>query len=314
MDSLREQLQHGQHGAAEPSLRDHALAVRSLTDTIAARAQAYLFASAAVVGALGVVLPHPERFNEAGMLAVQIGSLLAAVALVLLRDRLPSWVVVLGPFGAAVLTSVVLLYSGSSTSGYVLFYLWVAFYAFYFLQRAEAAWLAAFTILNYVAVVVTFRVLGVTAPGDQTNEDIPALVLMVGTLVVAGVFIVLLRDRIGRLIRQLTDAASTDPLTGLLNRRGFHQVLETELARSARNGRPFSLLLGDCDFFKHLNDALGHHAGDEALVAIGRMLEADKQQIDVAARIGGEEFALVLPETEPHDAYLAAERIRARFA
>ncbi len=77
-----------------------------------------------------------------------------------------------------------------------------------------------------------------------------------------------------RLIRQLSEAASTDHLTGLLNRRGFQRSLEVELARSERHDRPFSLLLGDCDDFKQLNDSLGHQAGDQALVTIGRMLEA----------------------------------------
>ena len=137
---------------------------------------------------------------------------------------------------------------------------------------------------------------------------------MTGTIVVAGVFIVLLRERVGRLIEQLTDAASTDPLTGLLNRRGFQSVIDNELARAERSGQPFSLLLCDCDFFKHLNDRLGHHAGDEALQAIGRMLEVNKRRIDVAARVGGEEFALVLPETDQHEAFIVAERLRSRFA
>jgi len=119
---------------------------------------------------------------------------------------------------------------------------------------------------------------------------------------------------VGRLIDQLTDAASTDPLTGLLNRRGFQSVIDNELARSERGLRSFTLLMCDCDFFKHLNDQLGHHAGDEALQAIGRLLEENKRRIDVAARVGGEEFALVLPETDQHEAFIVAERLRSRFA
>jgi diguanylate cyclase (GGDEF)-like protein/putative nucleotidyltransferase with HDIG domain len=204
----------------------------------------------------------------------------------------------------------VLLFSGSSTSPYLLFYMWVAFYAFYFLPERQALALAAFTVASYAAVVLAFRAGFAPSPGANSNEDVSALVLLAGTVVVAGAFIVLLRDRVGRLIRQLTEAASTDPLTGLLNRRAFGDALEHELARSERNGQPFSLLVGDCDFFKDLNDALGRHAGDDALEAIGHMIERDRRRIDVAARTGGEEFGMILPETDQHEAYLVAERLR----
>ena len=140
------------------------------------------------------------------------------------------------------------------------------------------------------------------------------MVLMAGTVGVAGAFIVVLRERVGLLIRQLGDAASTDSLTGLLNRRGFNRAVETELARSQRSEQCFSVLIGDCDLFKHLNDRLGHTAGDEALVAIGWMLGAHQRRFDVAARIGGEEFAMILPETDQHEAYVVAERLRTRIS
>jgi diguanylate cyclase (GGDEF)-like protein/putative nucleotidyltransferase with HDIG domain len=191
--------------------------------------------------------------------------------------------------------------------------MWVAFYAFYFLSRRQSAFLCLFAVFNYAAVVLGARMFGYTATGIDANQDIPAFVLITGTIVVAGVFLVQLRERVGRLIEQLTDAASTDPLTGLLNRRGFQSVIDNELARAERSGHTFSLLLCDCDFFKHLNDRLGHHAGDEALQAIGRLLEVNKRRIDVAARVGGEEFALVLPETDQHEAFIVAERLRSRF-
>jgi len=115
-------------------------------------------------------------------------------------------------------------------------------------------------------------------------------------------------------VEYLEGLSVTDELTGLLNRRGFQSVIDNELARSERGGRSFSLLMCDCDFFKHLNDQLGHHAGDDALNSIGKLLEENKRRIDVAARVGGEEFALVLPETDQHEAFIVAERLRSRFA
>jgi diguanylate cyclase (GGDEF)-like protein/putative nucleotidyltransferase with HDIG domain len=297
-----------------PSFHANSLAVRSLTPALAARAQAYLFAVGGLVGALGVLLPHPSAFHEAGMLSVQLGSVAASAVLLVLRERAPGWLVAVGPFAAAGLTALVLVFSGSSSSPYLLFYLWVVFYAFYFLSPRHAVMLAVFAMLSYGAVVAGFRSGALHASGADNDEDVPALVLTAGTLAVAGVFIVMLRERVGRLIRQLTEAATTDPLTGLLNRRGFHRAVATELDLSVRSGDPVSLLLGDCDDFKRLNAALGHDAGDEAVQAIGRMLGEERRRVDIAARVGGEEFALLLPETGPHDAYLIAERVRARCA
>jgi len=303
------------HGSPEEEtpLHEEALGVRSLSPELAAKTQAYLFLAAGLLGALGVFLPHPERFNEEGMLAVQMTSVTAGALLFAFRERVPEWFSRLGPYFAATATPLVLLFSGRATSPYLLFYLWVAFYAFYFLSRREAVALAAFTILGYVGVVVGFR-LSELDESVQANEDVPAVVLLTGTVVVAGVFIVLLRERVGRLIRRLGDAASTDPLTGLLSRRGFHRAVKTELARSERGEQCFSVLVGDCDMFKHINDRLGHNAADEALVAVGWVLDGDRRRFDVAARTGGEEFAMILPDTDQHEAYLVAERLRTRIA
>jgi diguanylate cyclase (GGDEF)-like protein/putative nucleotidyltransferase with HDIG domain len=266
------------------------------------------------VGALGVILPHPAQFDGAGMLSVQGASVAAAVVLVALGERVPAWMATVGPFAAASATSLVLVFTGTSTSPYVLFYLWVAFYAFYFLSRRDAILLAVFSVLSYAAVIAGFRIAGTTATGVLVNEDVPAMVLTVGTLAVAGVFIVKLRERVGRLIRQLSNVATTDPLTGLLNRRGLHNAIDAEMDRAQRSSQPFSLLLGDCDFFKHLNDRLGHRSGDDALVEVGRMLETERRRIDAAARVSGEEFSVVLPETDQHGAYLFAERLRLRLS
>jgi diguanylate cyclase (GGDEF)-like protein/putative nucleotidyltransferase with HDIG domain len=300
-------------GREAPGLHESALAVRSVTPALAARAQAIMFAAAAVVGALGVLIPHPPTFDEAGLLTVQATTIVGAVAIYLLRFRMPSWLTDAGPFIGAVVASTTLWLSGSSASPYVLFYLWIVFYAFYFLPRRAALALAVFTILNYVAVMIGFRLSVNPGEASRTHADIPFLVLLTGTIAVAGTFIVLLRERVGRLIRQLTDAAATDPLTGLANRRELHRALEIELERSQRGDHQFTLILGDADFFKHLNDRLGHHAGDDALRTIASLLTTHKRRIDLAARIGGEEFAVLLPETGSPDAFLTSEKIRSKL-
>jgi diguanylate cyclase (GGDEF)-like protein/putative nucleotidyltransferase with HDIG domain len=296
-----------------PSLHENAWAVRSLTPPMLGRTQAYLFAGAGVLGFLGVLLPHPGGFNVVGLVSLQALCVLAALVLLGLGKRTPAWLVATTPFAGTVLISAALFYSHESTSAYMLFYLWIGIYAFYFLSRTRAWLLGGFAVVNYAATILVLRLSDSHATGGLANGDIHDFVLITGTLAVAGVFIVTLRDRVGRLIDRLTDAASTDPLTGLVNRRGFHHVIETELERSRRGQRPFSLLLGDCDFFKLVNDRFGHHAGDEALQGIATLLNRNKRRIDTAARIGGEEFALVLPETDQHEAYILAERLRSRL-
>jgi diguanylate cyclase (GGDEF)-like protein len=104
--------------------------------------------------------------------------------------------------------------------------------------------------------------------------------------------------------------AFTDHLTGLANRRRFETKLEAEVDRTFRYGHPFCLLMMDIDNFKSLNDTFGHSAGDEAIRRIGRALREGTRGIDLAARIGGEEFALILVETGRDGGLEVAERLR----
>ena len=107
------------------------------------------------------------------------------------------------------------------------------------------------------------------------------------------------------------EAAFTDHLTGLANRRRFERQLEREVARMGRYGHPFSLLMIDIDSFKTLNDSFGHDAGDEAIRRLGKVLCEGTRGIDLAARIGGEEFAVLLAETSKEGGLEVAERLRA---
>jgi diguanylate cyclase (GGDEF)-like protein len=114
--------------------------------------------------------------------------------------------------------------------------------------------------------------------------------------------------------REKLEQAIRDPLTGLYNRRYFFEALEKEVQRSERYGSEASLALFDVDDFKRINDTCGHAAGDEALREIGRIVEGLIRPTDSFARIGGEEFALLMPETNQLDALLVSERLRAAIS
>lgn len=105
------------------------------------------------------------------------------------------------------------------------------------------------------------------------------------------------------------DAAFTDDLTGLANRRRFERQLEREVARTERYGHPFCLLMLDIDHFKEVNDTRGHDAGDEALRRVANVIQSGTRGIDTGARIGGDEFAIILPETGLARGLEVAERI-----
>jgi diguanylate cyclase (GGDEF)-like protein len=101
----------------------------------------------------------------------------------------------------------------------------------------------------------------------------------------------------------------TDPLTGLANRRCFEKALMEELKRSEKTGRSCSLILADLDYFKRVNDLYGHDTGDEFLKHVARLLHNCVRGLDTVARIGGEEFALLLPDTPPSSATFLVQRL-----
>lgn len=117
--------------------------------------------------------------------------------------------------------------------------------------------------------------------------------------------------RLERAYHDLAEIALSDPLTGLRNRRAFEEDLQREAPRADREGAALSLLIVDVDHFKAFNDRFGHPAGDDALRAVARLLREHARRSDSVARIGGEEFAVLLPDTDVEGALALAERFRA---
>lgn len=114
--------------------------------------------------------------------------------------------------------------------------------------------------------------------------------------------------------RQLEELSRRDGLTGLYNKREFIRVLQEQVERNKRYGHPFHLVMLDLDHFKNVNDTYGHLAGDEVLKTVAGAIRREARTVDHAARYGGEEMVLILPETDLPGALLTAERVRSAVA
>ena len=165
-----------------------------------------------------------------------------------------------------------------------------------------------------VAIVVRA---GEDALGWSHDEVIAAVAYLSGlgalTMVVAMAWLLHNLDRQRRETEQFHDAAYIDVLTRLVNRRGFDEALDRFLRGHRESDRAFSLLMVDLDHFKHFNDDFGHLAGDEALRITGELLASVLRPQDIAARFGGEEFAVLLPDTGALGARRAAQRLLEAF-
>jgi len=117
-------------------------------------------------------------------------------------------------------------------------------------------------------------------------------------------------ERVRGLLDQAIRLSREDPLTGLASSRAFYERFSHEIERMKRHGRPLALLYLDLDNFKQVNDEHGHRAGDQVLEAVGQTLRGHVRRIDLAARIGGDEFVVLMPETDPEDAAGVSRRVR----
>lgn len=218
------------------------------------------------------------------------------------RQRLPVWFLQGLPFvGTAVVTAILLSTAPGTTGAYAFLYFVVALAAFYWYGLVTA-------VAQLVAVVLAYAV---TVAWRDVGDGGIYLLVFAGTLTLAGGLLMVLRARTDRTITALGRQAATDPLTGLLNRRGWEQRLDEELERARRGGRPFTIAFADLDGLKRVNDESGHAAGDAALARFADRIVRSKRLIDSAGRLGGDEFALVLPDTDATGALTGVNRVRA---
>lgn len=212
------------------------------------------------------------------------------------------------PFAALpILTGLVLVtaavHASSRADSPLLFlYTWLGLAAWFLLTTSEAV------AITLTAVVLSGTVIGTVEGlhGDGGEWWLMTTATLLAMSAVAGVA----QRRAQRDITRLQEVASRDELTGLLNRRGHQQRLDVEVARARRYDEPLSVVFGDLDRFKSLNDRFGHREGDRALQCFADICRRHLRDVDFAGRLGGEEFLIVLPNTDIAGAFVTAERIR----
>lgn len=257
-----------------------------------------------LVGALALelTLVVPEVSTTAPAFLHGSALWLVILAVVIARQRGSRAFV--GITRVAVVTTIVLITGLVATMEGVemvpLFYVWPLLAAAYLLSRLELAASTGLVAVGY-AVALLIR-----DGADAFPWVDYALVLLVGVVVLAAVRG--LAENVGTTIDSLRHTSSTDPLTGLLNRRGFHRRLSRHYDRAVIEDRPITALLIDIDHFKQINDEYGHPVGDRALMRFTELLGASCRASDLIARVGGEEFAVVMPGATIEQAIARAEQ------
>jgi diguanylate cyclase (GGDEF)-like protein len=180
------------------------------------------------------------------------------------------------------------------------FYLWPMVYSAYFCSRREVGF----------DLGVMWLTLGIALFGFSHDPMKPGMFMGVGISVTLTTLVVkLLAEHVSSVIGQLVEAADTDYLTGLLNRRAFDLEFRDQCARARRSGLPLALAMFDLDHFKQINDRHGHAEGDRVLCDFAALLERELRGGDTLARVGGEEFAVVLFGVDLDDGVAFAARI-----
>ncbi len=264
------------------------------------------YTAAAMYGG-GVVINGIESLIPGGpavSLTPGAAALGAVVLLLTVGPRLPRWgLAPLGPVGALLIA-----YSQVTTPGPgdgAVLYMWpVLWTAFFFGRRGAVAIVACIGVAHGLAVL--------SLPADSRFLA-RWIEVMFSVSIVAAVVQVLVANN-DKLLARLVGEARTDKLTGLLNRHGFEEPAAIELAHARREHRSIAAITIDIDYFKRVNDEWGHETGDRVLARLGAVLTAHCREIDVVARVGGEEFVVLLPSSDSADAQEYMQRVRRALA
>ena len=181
---------------------------------------------------------------------------------------------------------------------------------FYLLPVMLVAWVTASTAYGLVAVLATFLVGPLETYLDGLSiYSLPVAAWNAGMRTAVFCIVLLLLAEVRELVARLQEQSLTDELTGVANRRAFLDVAAREIERSRRYKHELSLAYLDIDAFKAANDRFGHAVGDRVLIALAGVARATARSVDTVARIGGDEFVILMPETDALAALPLAERL-----
>jgi len=266
-----------------------------------ARTFGTLFGVGGLVGGVSLIATHPDGRNDLVLAAMSGAALVLACAFFVAYRRTPFWLFQLGlATGSVVIAGAAAGGSINAEGGYGVFYVWVVLIAFLFFSFPSATLQTAFAALTYAVVLIA-------RDSAFAFNFILGVVAVLGS---AGAVVGLLRARMEELAVEMSSQAHTDSVTGIANRRSFDERFDIELDRAARNATDLTLVICDLDRFKAVNDKLGHEEGDVALRLAASSIAASVRSIDVVARLGGEEFAVLLPDANGSEAFEVAERLR----
>ena len=265
----------------------------------------FILATSTIVAVTGL-----WRDNQAAIFALLAA---AGVFVLVVHDLLPTGALGTAKFvleGSVAITFATLLvvFTGRETSPF--------FFTFPLIVGGAALVVSPRVTFGLAAAASVAYIVAIAPPGSGGLP--PLTVAVVGINITALVLLAYVAMVIAREQRRARDAAirlsTIDPLTGLFNRTFFFASVEREIARSARSGRGFCLLMMDLDELKQINDRHGHFFGDRVLRGVGEVIRSGGRRIDTAARYGGDEFVVLLPETDPAGALTLAEKFRAGVA
>lgn len=261
----------------------------------------YFVASAT---ALVAVALYSSDSSDLGFIV--LAGVYAGIAVILAVARgLPEAVIKFFAFSGAILLTSAAVVFAHPLGPAPLYYVWPALNCGYFGNRRDARVASA-------VMSVSFAIALLLAHGVQVPIITYASVVSFFLVILLAVQYQARRTDV--IVEELNVAAATDGLTGLLDRRAFNQAFEREIERARTSGLALSMVFFDLDHFKQVNDGFGHAAGDEALCAFARILERECSVTDLLARMGGEEFAVVMFDADSDSAKLFAERIALELA
>jgi diguanylate cyclase (GGDEF)-like protein len=261
---------------------------------------AAMYGGAAFVGMIEGAIPGGEHFS----LLPGFCSLIFVAVLLTAGPRFPlPALAALGPIGAVLIAGALATTEGPG-DGAVL-YVWPVLWTSYFFGLR-----GSILIVAWIGLVHGVALESMSSHGTALDRWLDVIVT-VG--IVAAVVHVLAESNL-RLMARLRDEARIDKLTSALNRRGFDERVPVELAQAQRDSTAVAVVAFDIDHFKRINDEWGHDTGDQVLTRLGALLHSETREADIVARVGGDEFVVMLHGSDADQGRDYAERVRAAFS